>query len=113
MLEIETERAGEWNGVGEVPAVSRHARTGVRAFSHRHTGVEALRLAQGPGVVEVVFGAGALDAGRPFAVDVDQIVAFAEPAGGGLDDAHHRAGVVAAAFDREHFVRFAGGGPRW
>src|ERR1039458_10876107 len=30
--------------------------------------------------------------------------------GGGLDDAHHGADVVAAALDREHFIRLAGGG---
>jgi len=93
------EGLGEIHGVGQVPAVADAAVAGGIALpcglAEPGAGADAIA----PGVVEVVFGAGALQAGDLLAVDVKVIIAFAEPAFLGERDRQDGADVIAAAFD--------------
>lgn len=61
-----------------------------------------------PGGEEVVFGAGSPDGGFGFAVDVDLLVAFAEPGWAAGADGEHGADVVAFALGLEEEVVLAG-----
>ncbi len=104
VLHVEAERLLEGNRILDVPAVSRHARAEARAVRHGHAVVRPVDDVQAPRVVEVVLGAGADDGRLRLAVDVDPLVAFAEPAGLRLDDAEHRSGVEAPALHVEERV---------
>ncbi len=95
VLDVEAERLREGNRVREVPAVGRHAGAEAGALRHRHAVVRPVVDVQAPGVVEVVLAAGALDRGLLLAVDVEEVVPLAEPAGLGLDDREDGADVVA------------------
>ena len=80
VLDLDSDRLREGHGVHEVPAVRAHARAQPLPFRDGRAGVFALGHVETPRVVEVVLGAGALDRGDLFAVHVEHVVAFAEPA---------------------------------
>ena len=104
VLDVERECGLERDRIEEVPSIRRHSGTEARAIRNRHARVRSGGHAQAPCVVEVVLGARALDEGLFVAVDVEEVVAFAEPAGLVLHHAQHRADVVSPAPHVEHVV---------
>ncbi len=69
--------------------------------------VRRARRLEPPGREEVVFRARAPDRGLFFAVDVDLLIAFAEPGGAARAHAEHCADVVALALGRKDHVVLA------
>ena len=59
----------------------------------------AALLTESPGIAEIVFGAGAAEARFGFAVDKEEIITLAIPAGRGVVNALHGADVMALAFN--------------
>ena len=88
-----------------MPAVSAHAGPEARALGHRNPGVGTFADVEAPGVVEVVLGARTFERRLRLAVDVEEVVALAEPARLSLDHREHGAHVVAAALHVQHLVR--------
>ena len=97
MLDLDADRLREGHRVHEVPPVRRHPRAQPLPFRDGRARVLALGHVEAPGVVEVVLGAGALDRRDLFAVDVEHVVALAEPARLRLHDREHRPDVEPAA----------------
>ena len=104
VLDVEPQFFGEGNRIGDVPSVRGHARAEVGAIGDGDTEVRAIGNAQRPRVVEVIFRSRALDVRLLLAVDVDEIVTFAEPSGLILNHTQHGADVMTAAGGMKDFV---------
>ena len=104
VFDFEAQGFFEGDGVLDVPAVDADAVAGEDAFIHGDAGIGGDVFVKAPGVEEVFFGAGAFEAGGGLAVDVEEVVAFAEPAEFDLVGAVDGADVVAAPFGFEDFV---------
>src|SRR5437588_9790034 len=88
----------ENDGIVDVPAIG----AGVAAHDAplvevRHAEVRRAGLLQSPGGEKVVFGAGATDGWLGFAIDVDFLVALAEPGWAARAHRQHRADIMAFA----------------
>src|SRR5262249_1533670 len=80
----------ERDRIRDVPSIRAHARADTRPVGHRNARVEPRRYAETPCVVEVVLRSRPLDDWSRAAIDVEALVALAEPPGLALDDAGGR-----------------------
>src|ERR1700691_3769538 len=93
-----------------MPAVGRES--GPRKFSLRDRGARPIGagIPQVPGVVKIIFRPRAVNLGLLGAVDVEKVIAFAEPGNLRQYDAEHSADVVANPFGIEKCVVVATAG---
>src|SRR5581483_2193821 len=108
MLESDFDSGIKHDGIIEVPAV----RGGMTAHDPplieiRNTEVWRARGLEPPGGEEIVLGTGAPDRSFGLAVDVDFLVAFAEPGGAAGPDRQHSPDIMAFALGFEHDVVLA------
>jgi hypothetical protein len=90
-----------------MPSVGGESGSRQLSFRDGSAGPGSAGVAQVPGVVEVIFGAGAVNLREFGAVDVKQVISFAEPGDFSLGHAKHGPHVVAGAPDIEKSVIMA------
>ena len=98
------ERLGKGDGIFDVPAVGGESIAGHVAFPERYAVIRAGECAESPGVAEVVFGASTSEGGFGFTVDVEAVIAFAEPANFHLLTGVYGSDVMSGAFGFEQGV---------
>src|ERR1035441_1696794 len=80
MLDGHFKGVGKPHGVKHVPPVADPAVASVVALPPRGAEPVAGARAEAPGVIEIIFAAGALETGNSLSVNVEEIVPFTPPA---------------------------------
>ena len=93
------ERLREVHRIGDVPAVADAVVARLITHPARLPEPVTRALAVAPGVVEIVFGACPLEAGDFLAVDIEKVVALAEPTALRQRQRQHRVDVLARPFE--------------
>ncbi len=101
VLDRHLQRLGKSHGVFDVPTVHGDPVADVVTIEQGHTVEGPIEQPESPGVTEVIFGARAAQARLFFAIDVEAVVALAEPALRARLSRKHRAHVMSASFGIE------------
>ena len=104
-FQLDFQRLAERDGGLDVPAVRREPAVFSVGFLDGHARIGVGEQTQIPSVVEEVFASGADDRRLGFAVDVEPVVRFAEPAAIAALDRKHSAHVMALPAAVENHVR--------